>query len=169
MVLVMTLIRFIAIIALTLTLTANMAKADDAVIFFSGQIAYEKGDYRTALEYWKPLAESGHARAQYNLGIMYTNGEGVVQDYKEAVKWYRMAAQQGHANAQLNLGVMYGNGYGLLQDHKRAHMWSNIALSNGNDLADDNIEIISRNMPPSDISKAQDMARRCVDSGYQDC
>ena len=33
--------------------------------------------------------------AQVNLGVMYDNGEGVLQDDKEAVKWYRKAAEQG--------------------------------------------------------------------------
>ena len=43
--------------------------------------------------------------AQYNLGVMYENGQGVPQDYKTAVKWYRLAAEQGDAGAQFNLGV----------------------------------------------------------------
>ena len=35
-----------------------------------GVTAYEKGDYKTALREWTPLAEQGVARAQYNLGFM---------------------------------------------------------------------------------------------------
>jgi TPR repeat protein len=38
--------------------------------------------------------------AQYNLGIMYENGEGVVQDYAEAHKWLNLAAAQGNKDAQ---------------------------------------------------------------------
>jgi TPR repeat protein len=159
--------KLLLILALALTLTANMAKADD---FSDGLEAYFDGDYTTALKLLKPLAETGHAAAQYNLALKYENGEGVLQDYKEAASLYRMAAEQGYATAQLNLGWMYDNGYGLLQDHKRAHMWFNIARSNGEkEYAGDNIEILSRSMTLSDISKAQEMARRCVDSGYQDC
>jgi uncharacterized protein len=56
-------------------------------------------------------AEQGYAEAQYNLGVMYGNGNGVVQDYAEAVKWYRLAAEQGNAKAQNNLGVMYEYGH----------------------------------------------------------
>jgi len=159
--------NIILMLALMLTLTANMAKADD---FSDGLEAYNNGDYITALGLLKPLAETDHAIAQYSLGVMYDIGDGVLQDDKEAAKWYRMAAEQGLAQAQFNLGNMYANGYGLLQDHKRAHMWWNISRSNGeNENAGDNIEIISRIMPPSDILKAQDMARKCVDTGYQDC
>ena len=55
-------------------------------------------------------AESGDARAQFNLGSSYANGEGVVKDDVEAVKWYRKAAEQNNASAQFNLGVRYDTG-----------------------------------------------------------
>ena len=35
-----------------------------------GVAAYERGDYATALEEWRPLAEQGDADAQFNLGVM---------------------------------------------------------------------------------------------------
>ena len=55
-------------------------------------------------------AEQGDAKAQYILGRMYENGQGVPQDYKEAVKWYRRSAEQGHSKAQFNLALRYANG-----------------------------------------------------------
>ena len=51
----------------------------------------------TELERTKRLANDGYADAQYNLGVMYDEGEGVPQDYKEAIKWYQMSADQGDA------------------------------------------------------------------------
>ena len=45
-------------------------------------------------------AEQGDAEAQFNLGVMYSNGEGVPQDDAEAVRWYRLAAAQGYARAR---------------------------------------------------------------------
>ena len=158
--------KLLLMLALMLTLTANMAKTDD---YQDGLEAYFDGDYATAFGLWKPLAVSGHAKTQYNLGIMYGKGKGVLQDYKEAASWFRKAAEQGIAITQFSLGYMYHNGEGVVQDHKRAHMWYNIARSNGIDLAGINIENLSRIMIPSDISKAQDMASKCFDSGYQDC
>ena len=50
-----------------------------------------------------PLAEQGVANAQYNLGVMYDNGDGVPQDSKTAEKWYTLAAEQGDAKSQYNL------------------------------------------------------------------
>jgi hypothetical protein len=38
----------------------------------------------------KALAEKGNAGAQFNLGLMYAYGTGVLEDFKEAVKWDEM-------------------------------------------------------------------------------
>ena len=59
--------------------------------------AQEKGDFATALQLIRPLAEHGSADAQYNLGIMYFTGQGVPKDSAEAAKWFRLAADQGDA------------------------------------------------------------------------
>ena len=46
----------------------------------TGVAAYKWGAYGIALREWRPLAEQGNAKAQYNLGVMYRNGQGVPQD-----------------------------------------------------------------------------------------
>jgi TPR repeat protein len=46
-------------------------------------------DYDKAL---RPLAASGNADAQHELGGRYAKGKGVPEDHAEAVKWYRKAA-----------------------------------------------------------------------------
>ena len=48
--------------------------------FDDGWYAYEKGDYKTAFIEWEAAAKRGDIGAQYNLGLMYNNGEGVLQD-----------------------------------------------------------------------------------------
>ncbi len=106
---------------------------------------------------------------QYNLGNMYANGEGVAQDDAAAVKWFRMAAEQGYANAQFNLGLMYAKGRGVVQDYLLSHMWGNLAAKNGNDKAIELRDAIAKIISPSDISKAQAMARECVKSSYKNC
>jgi TPR repeat protein len=69
------------------------------------------------------LAEQGEAYAQYNLGIMYENGEGVPEDDAKAVKWYRKAADQGYANAQYNLALMYDSSEGVPENDAEAVKW----------------------------------------------
>ena len=44
--------------------------------------------------------------AQYNLGLMYDNGDGVPEDNEKAVKWYRLAAERGVVAAQARLDQM---------------------------------------------------------------
>ena len=79
----------------------------------------------------KKAADSGDAVAQYNLGVMYRDGEGVPQDYAEAMKWFRLAAEQGDTTAKYNLGVMYRDGLGVPQDYAEAVKWSRLAAEQG--------------------------------------
>ena len=51
------------------------------------------------IEQLRQAAEQGDARAQYNLGVMYANGEGVPEDYVKAYAWMNLAAAQGQKDA----------------------------------------------------------------------
>ena len=75
--------------------------------FDKGLAAAQSGDFETALREWTPLAEQGDANAQFGLGFMYDQGDGVPQDFKTALIWYTLAAEQGVAKAQFNLALMY--------------------------------------------------------------
>ena len=61
-------------------------------------------------------------QAQFNLSIMYAQGQGVSQDFKEAARWIWKAADQGYSNAQFNLGVIYRDGEGVTQDFEEAEL-----------------------------------------------
>ena len=68
------------------------------------------GDRRELAEVMRIIhdaADQGHGQAQFNLGVMYENGQGVGQSDATAVKWYIKAAEQGLKEAQFNLGNMY--------------------------------------------------------------
>ena len=58
-----------------------------------GLTAAQSGDNATALHEWTTLAEQGNAYAQFNLGLMYANGQGVPRDDKTVVKWFTLAAE----------------------------------------------------------------------------
>ena len=65
---------------------------------------------------------------------------------------------------------MYFEGAGVLTDNRRAYMWVNLSTYNSNDKNGPKAKnIISKKMTPADISKAQDMSSRCLESGYTDC
>lgn len=49
--------------------------------------------------FWDMLdkARWGEAEAQYMVGMMYAEGDGVGRNEEEAVRWFQEAADQGHA------------------------------------------------------------------------
>ena len=124
-------LRFPVALVLSIVCLAAPAWAD----FTAGEKAYHRGDYATALREWHPLAKQGQAVAQYHLGLLYANGQGVPKDDAQARQWYEKAATQGHANAQANLGSLYDYGRGGPQDFKMAVRWYLRSANQGNDLA----------------------------------
>ncbi len=121
----------LSVVLLSIMVGTPVQSAD----FAKGLDAYRMGDYATAFEEWIPLAEQGNASAQYNLGVMYRNGDDVNQDYDSAVNWYILAAEQGHDVAQFKLGLMYDMGIGVNRDISTAVMWYTLAAEQGNSSA----------------------------------
>jgi uncharacterized protein len=103
--------------------------------FEDGKAAYERDDYATALKEFKTVAERGDADAQFLVGVMYANGEGVPQDYAEAVKWYRRAAELGYADAQRELAELYKGVPCVPQDYAEVVKWYRKAAQQGDAFA----------------------------------
>ena len=118
---------------------------------------------------YRAAADKGEAWAQYNLGIMYANGEGVPEDDATAVKWYTKAAEQGDAAAQNNLGVMYEDGHGVPQDNVMAYMWWNLAAAQGDENAKENKGKLQDSMTSAQIEEAQTLSRECLAKDYKTC
>jgi TPR repeat protein len=86
----------------------NVAAAglDDAVE------AMRAGDFAEAYCIIRPLAESGDADAQYNIGWMYLNGYGLRINDTLALEWWQRASKQGHIDASFSIGMLYSLGEG---------------------------------------------------------
>lgn len=87
------------------------------------------------IEKVKQAATQGDPASQFQMGVAYDSGRGVIQDIKEAAKWYRAAAEQGHAEAQNSLGSLYQAGEGVSQDYLMAKVWYEKAANQGNAMA----------------------------------
>jgi len=120
---------------LALIFLANSAQANDKTVKESYDRAIEQGDYATAIHELRPLAEKGIASAQFKMGLLYANGQGVPKDDVQARQWYEKAAAQGHTDAQANLGVLLVYARGGPQDYKMAVYWFRLSANQGNDLA----------------------------------
>jgi uncharacterized protein len=159
-------IRGIFAAALLVVFIAQTVAAQN---YQKGLEAAQRGDFVTALREWTPLAEQGDAAAQWGLGVVFEHGKGIPKDYAEAMKWYLMAAEQGYTLAMLNLSNMYAGGYGVGQDYVRSHMWANLAATHGQQHATKNRDHIAKKMTPSQIAKAQRLARECTKRNYKRC
>ena len=135
----------------------------------AGDTAYKKGDFKTALHHWQPLAEQGNKDAQFAIGTLYNDGQGIAKDYKKSLYWYTKSAQQGHQNAQAMLSMMHFQGKGVSEDHTLAYMWGHIASHNGSKQGQKMVDLLGIALSPQDIKKAQEMSNRCFKSGYTQC
>lgn len=86
-------------------------------------VAYDRADYRSALNVWLPKAREGDAEAQNYVGEIFEKGLGQEPDYQSALAWYQRAADQGFPRAQINLGYMYEKGMGVEPDITVALNW----------------------------------------------
>ena len=148
-------LRFPIALVLSLVCLVVPAWAD----YQAGMDANNRGDYATALREWRPLAEQGDARAQFDLGLLYENGDGIPRDYAKAHQWYEKSAAQGGAKAQFYLGMQCAFGEGVLLDLVQAHMWYSLAAGNGHAAATVYRNDLARQMTPAQIAEAHKRAR----------
>jgi uncharacterized protein len=132
------------ILALSVVVPVMAASLEDAVI------AYRRADYATAFQVYHVLADQGLAVAQFNLGLMYANGQGVSKDESEAMKWYRLAADQGRSDAQYQLGhLSYQQ-----NEYAEAAKWFRLAAEQGRPDAQSNLGVMyaeGEGVPRDDI------------------
>lgn len=79
----------------------------------------------------RALAAKGDARAQFVIGSMYGNGEGVAADKAEEYKWYLKSAKGYFPPAYHNLGEMSLSGTGTAKDPQKAFDWFIKAAGHG--------------------------------------
>ncbi len=99
--------RLIPVILILILMPVHVY-ADDEADFQDGLDAYEKNDYKTAIEKFKPLAKQGYAKAQYYLSGMYRSGLGVGQTIypkKDKLNIRNHVSSWGTANNMCNLNI----------------------------------------------------------------
>ncbi|MGB9197426.1 MAG: GAF domain-containing protein [Terriglobales bacterium] len=106
----------------------------------------------------RKLAEQGDADAEWQLGILYHNGDGVPKDDAIAVQWFERAAEQGYVNAQSTLGAYYEAGRGVPQDFSKAYTWSVLALAQGDENSKFRLQDLAARMTQPQVSAARQQA-----------
>jgi TPR repeat protein len=146
-------IALIFCLAEGLLVGTTLAATDDDD-FRRGLTAFNTGDYATALQVWRRLAEKDEPRSQAGIGFMYHRGMGVSADDREAAAWLQRAAEHGQAEGQLMLGILYYYGLGVAQSYVQAYAWCELAETNGNGDATLCRDAALEAMPDADREKA---------------
>jgi len=98
--------------------SVEAAYVSDALVAIGGYVrkgipgSPVRADPILAQEYYRDAATNyRNPTAQFELGRMFLNGEGVKTSVKQAGRWLQLAAEKGHAGAQATLGnLLYQRG-----------------------------------------------------------
>src|SRR5260370_40651111 len=110
-------LQILLLSAIAMTVRAETPGGEDALA------AYSRGDYKTALKLLAPMAEDGNTFAEFTIGKMYVNGEGVARDPKKGSVYIKRAADKGLAIAQYHLARLYIEGNGVIKDAAQAAVY----------------------------------------------
>lgn len=102
-----------------------------ASVMDEGRAAYEKGEYKTAIEKWQILIDEGRPEGLFFMAVMYAEGKGVERNHVRAHQLYLEAAQKEHVSAQYNLGNQFAMGEGVARDFAKAEYWWSKAAESG--------------------------------------
>jgi len=143
------LLKFVPLLVVALIVIAGAplkdAAADDNYAQYrQGLKAYSQGHYDEALAIWQPLADSGYAAAQFNIGMLYQNGLGIDKSITTANGWFQKAVDRNFAPAQLLLGRAYLNGVGVDKNVDRALVLLTSAADQGHPQAQYEVGVIYR-------------------------
>ena len=112
--------------------------------------AMRTGDFAVEYCIMRPLADSGDADAQYNIGWMYLNGYGLRINDSLALEWWQKASEQGHTDASFSIGMLYSLGEGKVKkDLDKAIDYYMLAVEDGHE---DAITLIQSMMMRNDPS-----------------
>ena len=105
--------------------------------------AFNRGDFGLARNGYSELANQGDRIAQFKLGVLYDEGNGVDKNSREAIRWYCVSSAQGFPEAAYNLGRLYQDGRGIPQSFERARQWYLIAAGRGETKAAVNLGVMN--------------------------
>ena len=112
---------------MTLLVAGTLAGAASAQTVSDGIQAWQKGDFKTAVEAWRPLADRGDPDALFNLAQAYRFGRGVAANLATAKSLLERASTGGHVESQTTLGLLLLRG----GDQLDALKWLKAAAEGG--------------------------------------
>ena len=100
--------------------------------------AYNRGDYQTAVQIIRPLAEGGKETRPWLDAFELSGFRRMIP----SSTWYRLSAEQGFAKGQSSLGLMHEHGRGVVQNLTKAVKWYRLAAEQGNEYGQKNLGVM---------------------------
>jgi TPR repeat protein len=94
-------------------------------------------DYAQALAFYRLAAAQNLDGAQWILGYMYYDSDGVAQDFAKALRWFQLAAAQGLPQALWMVAECHERGRGVPKNKAEAIRWYRRTQAAGSLLAAD--------------------------------
>lgn len=138
------------ILLLTLITTINFAANPFDTMRPNTQVNQVQSKTQTSQKvmYAKRAAAQGNARAQFDLGLMYAKGEGVVKNEKLAFNYFHKAARNNHAEAKFYMGLSFSQGRGVKKQSQLARYWFKLAVKAGHQKAMAHLASIEKTLRP---------------------
>lgn len=135
--------------------------------FDRGYEAFVARDYQSAMQWWTKAAESGHARAQNGLGVLYRDGDLGGPDPKRAAEWFSRSAENGYAFAMYSLALLYRDGEGVERNDIEAHKWFNLASAlNFDPRSMFQRDLLAHRMSSEEIAEAEKRAQEWINKFF---
>lgn len=110
-----------------------------------GLYELNRGQFKSAIAQFEPLAADGFSPAQYQLAMMYKNAQGFTKNEKKAVELLTLAANQNDSDAQFDLAIMYSEGIAVKKDLVKAFTLTEKAAKKGLASAQFNLAVMFYN------------------------
>lgn len=120
-----------------------------------------------AVDYFRRAAEAGNARAAYNVGLVYLQGQVAPKEPAIAAEWFKRAADRDQPDALYALATLYRDGNGVPRDPIESARLLQRASEIGNDVATTELAIAVFNGigMPKDEERAAELFRKAALQG----
>lgn len=134
-----------------------------------GLINLQQGDYHEAMKWLTKSSNQGNSNAQFNLAIMYRDGEGCTVNYQQALYWFKKAAENSTPRKEAcgEVGKLYQYGLGVAKDISIAMSWYKKGANMGDIYCMDYVGRIYRDS--GDMNQALMWFRMGADAGNEEC
>ncbi len=127
-----------------------------------------RGEFKAAINEFRPLVSEGYAPAQYQMALVYQKGYSVPKDAMKALELFELAAAQNYPDAQFELALLYSEGNVVKKDLNKAFILTEQAAQKGLASAQFNVAVMYANGQGTkqDDFKASRFYKLAADQNY---